>query len=104
MNSRTPENREAYTTTRREAHKFKRLSKKDSWNTMCEGLERDVIVTKKLFYQLAKSYRKGQQQRPFTMKMKGSDEIITEPEEVQKCWTDYFTNLLNVDTQGNDEI
>ena len=36
--------------------------------------------------------------------MKYSDEIITEPEEVQTCWTDCFSNLLNVDTQGNDEI
>ena len=67
-------------------------------------MERDVIGTNKLIYQLAKSYRKGQQQRPFTMKMKYSDEIITEPEEVKKCWTDYFSNLLNVDTQRNYEI
>ena len=104
MKRRTPDNREAYTTTRREAHKFKRQSKKDSWNTLCEEMERDVIRTKKLVYQLAKSYRKGQQQRPFTKKMKDSDEIITEPEDVNKCWTDYFSNLLNVDTQGNDEI
>ena len=36
--------------------------------------------------------------------MKDSDEIITEPEQVKTCWTDYFQNLLNVDTQGNDEI
>ena len=36
--------------------------------------------------------------------MKDSDEIIIEPEEVKTCWTDYFLNLLNVDTQENDEI
>ena len=36
--------------------------------------------------------------------MKDSDEIITEPEDVKKRWTNYFSNLLNVDTQGNDEI
>ena len=104
MKSRTPESREAYTTARREAHTFKGQSKRDSWNTLCEEMERDVIGTKKLIYQLAKSYRKGQQQRPFTIKMKHSDDIITEPEEVKKCWTDYFSNVLNVDTQGNDEI
>ena len=104
MKNRTPDSREAYTTARREAHKFNRQSKKDSWNTLCEEMERDVIGTKKLIYQLAKSYRKGQQQRPFTIKMKDSDDIITEPEEVKKCWRDYFSNLLNVDTQGNDEI
>ena len=104
MKSRTPESREAYTTARREAHKFKRQAKTDAWNTLCKEMERDVIGTKKLIYQLAKSYRKGQQQRPFTIKMKDSDEIITEPEEVKTCWTDYFSNLLNVDTQGNDGI
>ena len=38
------------------------------------------------------------------MKMKDSDEIITEPEEDKTCWTDYISNLLNVDTQGNYEI
>ena len=104
MKSRTPESREAYTTARREAHKFKRQSKKDSWNILCEEMDRDVIGTKKLIYQLATSYRKGQQQRPFTIKMKDSDEIITEPEEVMKCWTDYFSNLHNVDSQVNDVI
>ena len=49
-------------------------------------------------------HRKGQQQRSFTIKMKDSDEIITEPEAVKTCWTDYFSNLLSVDTQGSDEI
>ena len=101
MKSRTPESREAYITARREVHKFKRQSKKDAWRTLCEEMERDVIGTIKLIYQLAKSYRKGQQKRPFTIKMKDSDEIVTEPEEVKTCWTDYFSNFLNVDTQGN---
>ena len=55
-------------------------------------------------YQLAKFYRKGQQQSPFTIKMKDSDEIISEPGEVTKCWTDYFSNLLNVGIQVNDGI
>ena len=36
--------------------------------------------------------------------MKDSNEIITEPEEVKTCWTDDVSNLLNVDTLGNDEI
>ena len=49
----------AYTTARREAHKFKRQSKTDSWNTLCKEMENDVIGTKQPIYQLAKSYRKG---------------------------------------------
>ena len=88
MKSRTPESREAYATAGREAPKFKRQTKKDAWNTLCEETEKDVIGTKKLIYQLATSYRKGQQQRPFSVKMKDSDEIITEPEDVKKRWTD----------------
>ena len=104
MKSRTPESREAYTTARREAHRYKRQSKTAARNTLCEETERDVIGTKKLIYLLAKSYRKGEQQCPFTIQMKYSDEIITEPEEVKTCWTDYFSNLLIVDTQGNYEI
>ena len=104
MKSRTPESREEYATARREAHKYKRQSKTDAWNTLCKEMERDVIETKKLIYQLAKSYRKNQQQCLFTIKMKDLDEIITEPEEVKTCWTDYLSNLLHVDTQGNDEI
>ena len=36
MKSRTPESKEAYTTARREAHKFKRQSKTDAWNTLVE--------------------------------------------------------------------
>ena len=94
MKSRTPDSRDAHITARREAHKFKRQSKKDSWSTLCEEMERGVIGTKMLIYQLAKSSRKGQQQRPFTIKMKDLDESITEPEEVKKCWTDYLSNLL----------
>ena len=79
MKSRTPESyREEYTTARRDAHKFERQSKKDAWNTLCEEMAKDVIGIKKLIYQLAKSYRKCQQQRLFTIKMKYSDEIITE--------------------------
>ena len=75
MKSRTPESREAY--------KFKKKSKTDAWNTLCEEMERDVIGTIQLIYQLAKSYRKGQQQRPY--KTKDSDEIITEPGEAKTC-------------------
>ena len=75
-----PESREAYTTARRETHRFKRQSKTDAWNTLCEEMERGVVRTKQLIYQLAKSYRKGQQQHPFTIKVKDSDEIIAQPE------------------------
>ena len=47
MKTRTPEGREAYTTARREAHKLKRQSKTDAWNTLCKEMERDLIGTKK---------------------------------------------------------
>ena len=36
--------------------------------------------------------------------MKDSDEIITEPEEVKACWTDYVSNLVNADTVITDRL
>ena len=53
-------------------------------------MEWDVIGTKKLFHQLAKSYRKGQQQRPFTIKIKDSDEIIRATEDTRGPWQHGF--------------
>ena len=106
MKSRTPESREAYTTARREAHKFKRQSKKDAWNTIREEMERHVIGTKKLIYQQETSDRNVQHRNAHShyIKIKDSDGIIIELEDVDKCWTDYFSNLLNVETQENGEI
>ena len=49
------------------------------------------------------SQKKGQQQRQFTIKIRDPDEITTWPEEVRERWTYYFSNLLNVETQGNDD-
>ena len=78
--SRTPESREAYTTARREAHTFKRQSKKDAWNTIREEMEWHVIGTKKLIYQQETSDRNVQHRNAHShyIKIKDSDGIIIE--------------------------
>ena len=60
MKQRTPVTREAYVKDRREADAFKRSSKAESWNRLCEDLELDVNGTKNLLtlYQLANSTEK----------------------------------------------
>ena len=98
MKQRTPAAREAYVKAIREADACKRSSKAESWNCLCEDLELDVNRTKNLIklYQLANSYRKGGQQKPFNIKVQGSDKVLTEPHEIKECWTNYFSSLLNV--------
>ena len=85
MKQRTPVAREAYVKARREADACKRSSKAESWNSLCEDLELDVNGTKKLIYQLAKSFRKGHKQKPFNIKAQGSDNVLTEPHEIKEC-------------------
>ena len=96
MKQRTPVAREAYVKVRREADASKRSSKAESWNRLCEDLELDVNGTKKLIYQPANSYRKGDKQKPFNIKAQGNDKVLTEPHEIKECWTKYFSSLLNV--------
>ena len=35
-------------------------------------------------FQLANSYRKGHQQKPFNIKAQGSDNVLTEPDEMKE--------------------
>ena len=105
MKQRTPVAREAYVKDRREADACKRSSKAESWNRLCEDLELDVNGTKNLIklYQLANSYRKGGQPKPFNIKARGSDKVLTEPHEIKECWTNYVSSLLNVQ-QHKEEL
>ena len=67
MKQRPPVARLAYVKARLEADACKRSSKAESWNCICEDLELGVNATKKRIYQLANSYRKGGQQKPFNI-------------------------------------
>ena len=57
----------------------------------------------KLIYSIANSYRKGKTQRPYSIKAKESEDILTVPEEIKTRWTEHYTNLLNIPTEGNEE-
>ena len=83
---------------RQETHKFKRQSNGDELNTLSEEMQRDVIGTK------SKSTIWQNPIVKVTINIKDSVEITGEPDMVKTRWKDYFSNLLNVETQGNDEI
>ncbi len=55
MKERTPETRASYIAARNYSERIKRLSKKTSWNKVCQDLEADVRDTKKLIYNIANS-------------------------------------------------
>ena len=103
MKQRTPVAIEAYVKARRKADACKRSSKAESWNCLFEDLKLDVNGTKKLIYQLANSYRKGGQQKPFNIIAQGSDKVLTEPHEIKECWTNNLSSLLNVQ-QHQEEL
>ena len=64
---------------------------------VCEETERDVVGTKKLIYQLAKSYRnsnaRSQPKLKIRMRSLQNQQRITH-------WTYYLSNLLNAGTQA----
>jgi calcineurin-like phosphoesterase family protein len=100
MKHRTSLNRGLYIEARREAEKAIKKSKKMKWEQLCDDIEKDIVGTKKLLYQLAKSYRKGQQQKPYNIKDE-EENIIMETGQVKERWTDYFSQLLNVDQEAD---
>ena len=103
LKERTPETRARYIAARNDSELIKRLSKKASWNKACQDLEEDVRDTKKLIYNIANSYRKGKTARPYSIKAKESDDILTVPGEIKTRWTEHCTDLLNIPTEGNGE-
>ena len=77
MKERTPETRASYIAARNDSERTKRLSRKTSWNKVCQDLEADVRDTKKLIYVIANSYRKWKTERPYRIKAKESGDILT---------------------------
>ena len=105
MKERTPETRASYIAARNDRERIKRLSKKTSWNKVCQDLEADVRDTKQLIYMynIANSYRKGKTERPYSIKAKESEDILTGQGEITTRWTEHYTDLLNIPTEGNEE-
>ena len=67
-------------------------------------IEEDVRDTNKwILYNIANSYRKGKTERPYSKTATESEDILTVPEEIKTRWTEHYTDLLNIPTEGNEE-
>ena len=100
---RTPETRASYIAARNDSERIKRLSKKTAWNEVYQDLEADVRDRKKLIYNIANSYQKGKTERPYSIKAKESEDILTVQGEIKTRWAELYTDLLNIPTEGNEE-
>ena len=106
MKERTPETRASYIAARNDtidSERINRLSKKTSWNKLCQDIEADVRDPKKLIYNIANSYRKGKTETWYSIKGKESEDILTVQGEIKTRWTEHYTDLLNIPTEGNEE-
>ncbi|XP_076039470.1 uncharacterized protein LOC143024543 [Oratosquilla oratoria] len=96
---RTEEARQQYVRKRNAAKSIKRKAQKDSWEQLGQDLEQDLQNSKKLLYSIAKSYRKGNGEYNYSIK-DSQGNLLTEPEEIDKRWKEYFSNLLNIEEDG----
>ena len=95
MKERTPETRASYIAARNDSERIKRLSKKTPWYKLCQDLEADVRDTKTMIYNIANSHRKGKTEIP--------EDIPTVQGDIKTRWTEHYTDLLNIPTEGNEE-
>ena len=79
-----------YIPARNDSERIKRLSRKTSWNKVCQDLE-------------ANSYRKEKTEIPYSIKANESEDILTVQGEIKTMWTEHYTDLLNIPTEGNED-
>ena len=94
MKTKRSLDRQEYVLRKNEAEIIKRNTKENSWLKIGEDLERDVTGTRKLIFNLAKSYKKGNTVPTHSIRNK-DDNLLIEPQEISQRWTEYFENLLN---------
>ncbi len=95
MRIRQQVDRIAYMEERNACERMKRKAKEDVWKKIGKDLLEDAKGTKKLFYSVKKIFRKGNNETAFAVKDKDGN-IVVEPEEVTKRWSEYFEELLNI--------
>ena len=103
MRKKTDVMRLEYVIARREAEKVKRKAKEAIWTKLGEKLEADYGGGKKLLYSLAKGYRKGQQEQTHNVKDK-KGELLTDEGKIEDRWREYFSDLLNVMEEREEQI
>ena len=96
---RTEESRQRYVNLRNTDKTIQNRARDNAWRNIGEDLEKDVEVTRKLLFSMAKSYRKGGNEQQFSVK-NTTGELLTEPEKVDERWEEYFRNLLNAPENG----
>jgi Reverse transcriptase (RNA-dependent DNA polymerase) len=95
MKHRTVESRKEYVEKRSVVNTQRRVAKEECWVKLGKDLEEDVKGNKKLLYNLAKSYRKGDDNSGITVK----DEVgnrLSGQMEIEQRWKQYFESLPNV--------
>ena len=76
-------------------YQHKKKAKYEAWNRLCKDLEQDLNGNKKLLYHMAKSYRKGNQDKSFNIKDSETYHILTARADIDKTWKEYFSKLFN---------
>ena len=97
MKTRSVVDRLHYVEARNGAERVKRKAKQDCWNQIGIDLEEDLNGTKKLLYSLAKRYRGKKNEGAYAIKDK-SGNLLTQLEDIGKRWREYFSELLNLDS------
>lgn len=94
MRRRSLETRQEYEILRNEAERVKARAKRESWKKLGKELEEDMQGTRKLIYSIAKSYKRGEER--VTNSVKNKDGVLlTDENEVDERWKEYFSELLN---------
>jgi len=97
MKTRSVVDRLHYVEARNGAERVKRKAKQDCWNQIGIDLEEDLNGTKKLLYSLAKRYRGKKNEGAYAIKDK-SGNLLTQLGDIGKRWREYFSELLNLDS------
>lgn len=104
MRTRQVEDRNRYVEARNYAEAKKRSAKEESWQRIGRDLEQDMQGTRKLIYSLARGYRKGNAAPTYAIKNKDGTTLLSEPLEIARRWLEYFSELLNVEGQIEEEV
>ena len=99
MKTRGVVERQIYVEKRNNEETIKRRAKNEVWEKIGNDLRRDMQGTKKLLYNMAKNYRKGNNQSTYAVKDRTGTELLVEPEMIAARWREYFEELLNEETE-----
>ena len=101
LKERTEDSRRNYVTLRNATKRTKRKVVEETWKRIGRDLEEDYHGTRKLLYSMAKGYRKVNKEKSYSLK-DDQGNLLTEPEDVDRRWNEYFEGLLNTLEVGSD--